>query len=438
MSQSRYRGAPVWFILTIAGCSTPLVQPPTEGAPPPDSRRAQACASDHSADLLFVIDASNTMLENAYIFQRAVGAFFEQVTAGDPATAVTNLHVGVISTDLGTPGSTVPSCADSDVGDDGLLNPIRRGLATRTHQPWTYARPGYRPMRCTMDPDQYPTFLSFEAGVDPTARAEDFACVSFLSFGCGLEQQLESVYRALITQRTVPTSPNQGFLRDDAVLGIFILSDEEDGSIRDCRYAAPGAACAGATTVFDQTSPAWSSVDLNMRFYMYSPGDATDPTWPLERYVDLAHPDRGLLGLKPGRPELVVFGGLLGVPLELPRRADRGVDWGALLGRARDGSDGYVGLSPEGPISMRQRNRDLTCANRVVPSCRRQGSAYDPARPSCDTQTQYFAWPARRIAEVARRFDEGFGNAAVGSICQTDYAETLRAFADRVRARVCH
>jgi hypothetical protein len=69
-----------------------------------------------------------------------------------------------------------------------------------------------------------------------------------------------------------------------------------------------------------------------------------------------------------------------------------------------DGSDGLTTMSPEGPVSMRQRNMDPSCSTRVVPACRREGSSYDPMRPACDTPVQYFALPSRRIVEVARRF----------------------------------
>jgi len=48
---------------------------------------------------------------------------------------VADLQVGVVSSDLGTPGSSVPGCLNSDLGDDALLNPIRNGLALRHHEP---------------------------------------------------------------------------------------------------------------------------------------------------------------------------------------------------------------------------------------------------------------------------------------------------------------
>lgn len=426
MKRSALHNPLAWLALGAVACSNAPVAPASDASV---ADIVDARPRVRAVDLLFVVDDSNTMYGNQETFAQNLGAFFEALQGGDPATAVTSLHLGVVSTDLGTPGSMVPSCTDAEQGDDGLLNPIRNGPATRTHRPWTITASPVR-SHCSTNPEQYPAFLTFEAG-DAAVIRQDFVCNVILCAGCGLEQPLEAAYRALITQRS---TNNQGFLRTDALLGIFILSDEEDGSTRDCRYAEPGVACRQATSVFDPASPDWASSDLNLRFYTYIPGGETDPTWPLERYFDFQHPSRGFLGLKPGHPDWVIFGGLLGIPLELPRAQGR-VDWNTLLGSAPDGSDGYAGMSPEGPISMRHHNMDPQCSTRVVPACRRQGSTYDPSNPPCDTTVQYYAWPARRLAEIARRFDESFQNSYVGSICQTDYSESLRAYGSLLRNR---
>jgi hypothetical protein len=339
----------------------------------------------------------------------------------------------------------VPSCFPYETGDDGLLNPIRNGLALRTHPPWTSGRPGVRPARCTTDRDQYPSFLGFDAGAaDPVAFREDLVCNAYLGWnGCGLEQQLESAYRALVVrdarERPGNTDPNAGFLRAEAILGIVVVTDEEDGSVRDCRFTERDASgrprpCTDALSVYDSTSPAWSSADLNLRHYLFRPGSAQDPHWPLDRYIDPADPSRGFPGLKPGHPEWVVFGALAGVPLRPPTRG-ASTDWNALLGTAPDGSDGYTGMAPEGPESMRQANMDPACSTRVVPACRREGSAYDPR--ACDTAAQYFAWPSRRVAQVAQRFDLRYGNGVVGSICAGSYAPTLGQIAERIQGHLC-
>ncbi len=397
-------------------------------------------------DLLLEVDNSRSMADNQANLARNFGLLIDRLVSppSDPRTGrpqyppVRSLHVGVISSDLGTPGTRVGSCANTDTGDDGLLNPIRNGLAMRQHEPWTGAPAGRRPARCTNDPNQYPSFLTFTAGAtDAATFRDDFVCNAYLhSDGCGLEQQLESAYRALVVhdprERPGNADPNAGFVRDDAVLAIVMVTDEEDGSVRDCRFAEAGVPCADALSVYDLGSSQWShATDLNLRFYLYTPGSAQDPTWPIDRYIDPMRPNRGFTSLKPGRPDLVIFSAIAGVPLELPTR-DGQVDYDALLGSNPDGSDGYVGDSAEGPVSMRQARRDA-CTTRVMPSCRRQGSA---PTDSCDSAEQYFAQPSRRIAQVARRFAERYNNGTLSSVCANDYTPALQQVLERIQSRL--
>jgi hypothetical protein len=355
---------------------------------------------------------------------------------------VKSLHLGVVSSDLGTPGSVVPWCANSDAGDDGRLNPIRNGAAMRAHPPWNNAPPGRRPARCRNDPKQFPSFLQFDrATSDAAAFREEFLCNAYLSAGgCDLTQPLEAAYRALVVhdarEGTANASPNAGFVRSNAVLGIVVITDGEDGSVRDCRYAEPGVPCDDATSVFDVASTRWASPDLARRFYEYIPGSAQDPTWPIDRYIDPTNPRRGFTSLKPGRPDLVIFSAIAGVPVELPMRmngAMADVDWNALLGSNPDGSDGYVGMSAAGPISMRQGNTDPACPTRVVPACRREGSA---PTERCDLEAQYHALPSRRIAQVARRFAERYQNGTITSICRNDYRGALVQLIERIQSRL--
>ncbi len=421
-------------------------------------------------DLLVVVDNSNSMRENQQQLLSKLRQLTEMLVRPPDADgngvpdypATTDLHVGVVSTDLGTPGSAVPGCANSDLGDDGLLNPIRNGQAMARHEPWISAPIGFRPADCNR-PDQFPSFITFNSGVtDAALFAHDFQCnVALYVNGCGLEQSLESAYRALVwhnaSDRPGNMDPNAGFLRDAAVLAIVVLTDEEDGSARDCRFAEPGIPCTEATDAFATGSTRWASPNLNMRFYMYQPASSQDPTWPLERYVDPRNPLRGFLGLKPGHPERVVFAALTGVPLTLAARTDGTTDWDRLLGAPdpsnRDNFSGRnsstaISLSNEpgemsGPISMRQANQDPDCAERTVPSCRRQGSSFDPARPPCNPTEQYFAWPARRVVEIARRMDESAicagrpcRNGVVRSICAVDYTRAVNDFARVIGSRV--
>ncbi len=427
-------------------------------------------AAIDSLDLLVVVDNSWSMTGNQTNLVAQLRPLIESLTNppdadmdGRPDHArVLDIHVGVVSTDLGTPGATVPGCANSDVGDDGLLNPIRNGQAMARHTPWNGSPSAFRPDDCD-HPDQFPSFISFSSGSTEIAQfTHDFHCnVALWVNGCGLEQPLEAAYRAVVWHRADARpgnmDPNAGFLRENALLAILVLSDEEDGSVRDCRFAEPGVPCNEAIDVFQMGSTRWGSPNLNMRFYMCQAGSAKDPTWSLDRYVDPRNPARGFLSLKPGHPERVIFAAITGVPLELPTRATGGAqvtDWDALLGMpdptdrenfaTRNAATAIDSpRNHEGPISMRQANLDANCPDRVVPACRREGTTLDPASPPCSPAYQYFAWPGRRIAEIARRFDESplcngapCRNGLLSSICRNDYAPAIRALVARIQSHL--
>jgi hypothetical protein len=175
--------------------------------------------------------------------------------------------------------------------------------------------------------------------------------------------------------------------------------------------------------------------------------------WPLSRYVDPANPNAGLLSLKPGHPERILFAAITGVPLAIPMIGsgpDAQVNWDGLLGvRTSTDADDFCRRDPsglanlssaEGPVSMAQANLDPACSQRVVPACRREGSSYNPT--ACTSDVQYFAWPSRRIVEIARRFAETrlcagapCRNGFVASICSSNYAGSFDAFAQRIAYR---
>lgn len=436
-------------------------------------------------DLLLEVDNSGSMRENQTnimaqfepLINRLVNPPDANMDGRPDYPPVKDLHVGVISSDLGTPGANIIGCSNSDLGDDGLLNPIRQGQALQDHLPWAPRRgeaapAGFRPDSCR-DPNQFPAFITFCSGAagpecdapgstrDSNEFVTNFRCNAGLYVnGCGLEQQLEAVWRAIVWHNPRNTAgntdPNAGFLREDALLAILMLTDEEDMSVRDCRFAR-GAECTDALDVFQPMSTAWGSANLNLRSYLYTPGSPQDPTWPLERYVNPRDANAGWLALKPGHPERVVFAAITGVPLNIPTTMEAGetrIQWDRLLG-APDPADreNFNGrnteemaineMSAEGPISMRVANQDPNCSERTVPACRREGSEYNAARPPCTTMDQYYAWPARRVVEIARRFDESplcnggpCHNGVVTSICSGDYGAAMRTIVEKIQARL--
>ncbi|MBL8679704.1 MAG: hypothetical protein JNK05_11090 [Myxococcales bacterium] len=501
----RDSGAPTLDVPSSRPDANPMtadVPPSTPDAtiPPPPDDGGMLGPGTNSVDMLFVIDNSGSMIE----VQRLLLLKFETLlqalrvplcgSRSNPDARphacdannvddvplnrpLLDMHVGVVSTDLGTPGSMIPGCDDASRGDHGLLNPIRNGFALQSHIPWAPRRPnavtapaGFRPPVCTTDINQFPNFITFcsntaDASCDRPERfastrddstfSDWFKCNAGIFInGCGLEQPLEAAWRALLVHdaraRPGNMSPNAGFIRDDALLAIIVISDEEDGSVRNCEYdqgfsSQSGQPCDSALDVYNTSSAAWAHpTNPDLRFYLYTPGDRRDPTWNLDRYVNTAPRtasnrwNNDFLSLKPGRPDRVLFGAITGVPLTLPTRGGV-VDYDALLGRPgpdrdnflqRDASTAISGTQgAAGPFSMRQANMDPACSH-VVPACRRAGSTYNPTM-SC-SNSQYMAFPSRRITEVARRFEESplcngapCRNGYVTSICTTSLDAAL-------------
>lgn len=93
-----------------------------------------------------------------------------------------------------------------------------------------------------------------------------------------------------------------------------------------------------------------------------------------------------------------------------------------------------------GPFSMVQANMSRECSH-VVPACRAEGSVFDPAHPC--SNSQYMAFPSRRIVEVARRFSEDLrcGNAPcdngyVSSICARSFESAMLQIGHKIARRM--
>jgi hypothetical protein len=161
-------------------------------------------------DILFVVDDSPSISDDQYALVAAARTeLFPQLATmtGQPP----DLHVGVVSTSVNIPGwigLTWPPNAD-DVPPDGLL----------LIGPWTA---GGRPC-----PGIGGTYLSDDGTTTNfTGTLEDnFACIASLGYnGSSNEEHLEAMRLGLSRPE------NAGFLRDDAMLLVVILTDEDDSS----------------------------------------------------------------------------------------------------------------------------------------------------------------------------------------------------------------
>lgn len=164
-------------------------------------------------DVLFVVDNSGSMGQEQLALANAFGEFLSTVGAvfGD-------VRIGVISTTLGAGDFALPSCSKVG-GDQGKLQNAPRTAG------------------CTAPSDPWISIVNGKATNTGASDASDaFSCIARLGVdGCGFEQTLEAVHRAL--DPTLDTNP--GFLRKDAMLAVIVLSDEDDCSASDDGLFSP-------------------------------------------------------------------------------------------------------------------------------------------------------------------------------------------------------
>jgi hypothetical protein len=326
---------------------------------------------------------------------------------------VTDLHGGVVSTDMGIPGvELAPSC-HADGGPDGRL---------------LHAPPQQTELSCD---SEYPQYQSYQAadGDDPDALANAVACTASLGTqGCGFEQPLESAFKALWPHenpfRFISISEqgtwgrgdlpearggNLGFLRNDeddpSLIAIVVLTDEEDCSVRATEHLMPNNQLA-------EDSP-YRAQDINLRCY-YNKQFLYDIE---NRYLE------GLRALRPGREDLVFFSVIAGVPADL-------VDSDVLARTDFSDADARDKLY-DGILDDPRMQEELDPSTNP-------GTGQGNLRPSCvraveGENTVATAFPPRRLVSLARAFGE---HGMVQSICQDDFGPAVEAIVDGLAAHL--
>ncbi len=165
-------------------------------------------------DLLFVIDDSGSMKNEQEALSRNFGLLMDQLTTVEHG--VPDIHLGVISTDLGLGEFADQNGSCSTEGQGGRL------LATPRDS--SCAAPDGRFLTARTLPDG-----SLEQNFSGDI-SDAFACIAELGDqGCGYEQPLEAMRRALDGS----VAENAGFLRPDARLAVVFVTDEDDCSVID-------------------------------------------------------------------------------------------------------------------------------------------------------------------------------------------------------------
>jgi MYXO-CTERM domain-containing protein len=194
-------------VIATAGCA------PETGSTVERRNGALAAGDPGNLDILFMIDNSSSMTSMQMKLLTQDPSFMT-VLKGFP-NGLPNLHVAVVSSDMGAPGDSTSSIQCTATGDNGVFQSTPRGSCTNT----------------TLSPGA--TFISNVDGVaNYTGELEQvFSCMAVLgSQGCGFEHQLASVARALGADGSAPPAQNAGFLRPDAELAIILLTNEDDCS----------------------------------------------------------------------------------------------------------------------------------------------------------------------------------------------------------------
>jgi hypothetical protein len=372
------------------------------------SRKVTVSSIDR-VDLLFMVDNSASMTSKQNSLKAQFPRMIQVLSTGkrqpndpNPFPAVANMHLAVVSSDMGVVGQTGIMGCDPNGGDDGRLKHASTG------------DPGCRAT--------YPEFLSYDAARDdPMQIGVDFGCIASLgAMGCTFESQLESPFKALWPKTaldangnlltpnpytflappggqtsgrgdTAPPEGSLGFLRKDpnapSVLGIILLTDEDDQSSQRTDYLSPSDPSATQSV---QVRPAMNAQNL----------------YPVQRYID------GFKMLRPTQQDLVVFAAIAGVPTDLvDQRARMNVDF----------------------ESDAQRNAyyDRIASDRRMQPMVTNGFGMASFAPACmrtnAMRQAETATPARRILEVVRGFGE---NGTLQSICADDYGPGMDAIID--------
>ncbi len=328
------------LVLIVAGCGA------DDGgtSSPADSGVADATATDagpafNGIDVLFVVNNSyGTSQLQDKLADNVYGLFSALSTA---LGALPETRVGVISTDMG----------DGDFGANGCFGTGHNGALLGDS--------------CGGG--------AFATGSDATSLAENVACrVKLGDFGCGFEQPLASIERAL----DPVNGPNPDFIRDDALLVVIVLTDEDDCSATDPELYTPVASVLGrwgAIRCFNWGVQCSDGPIENTGPRTGCMGAASDYMKSPRAYADV------LEGLKgPGR---VVFGGV---------------------------------MPPAGPVEVVQKSNlssprlKNVCGGQLVQST-----------------------PSIRLHDVAAALG---GTETIQSVCDDDWLPGMRSLAERVAA----
>jgi hypothetical protein len=242
-------------------------------------------AANRNLDILFVIDDSRSMGNEQNSLASNFERLIEQIQSIEHG--LPDLHIGVVSTDLGIGPHAVPGDGCTATGKMGMLQ--------------SSAPEGEI---CTVPTDRFIIDIQGKEGERlrnyQGTLTETFSCIARLGDqGCGYEQPLEAMRRALQFEQQ-----SGGFLRAGARLAVIFVTDEDDCSTRDLAMfdrsrtdLGPdnGYRCFEYGVTCDQADPRALGEHSSCR-----PRQDSPYIYDISEYVEFlrglkAHPDRDIL-----------------------------------------------------------------------------------------------------------------------------------------------
>jgi hypothetical protein len=208
----------------------------------------------NKADILFVIDDTSGPFQTEL---RARVAHLFKILADSGRTRPSHYHIGVVTPDLGAGPFVLGGGQCHPGGRGGKLQNVGAGATIGCMGPTQGVN--------FIDYDQLTSTANLPVGQDLSTTFNCMASVG--SRGCGFEHPLEAAYRAL---RYGPPE-NHDFLRADALLFVFFLTEEDDcsadpqsdifdpakndlyGPLMSYRCTQFGVACDGKRPPYDDT-----------------------------------------------------------------------------------------------------------------------------------------------------------------------------------------
>jgi hypothetical protein len=394
-------------------------------------RRALDIDLNRDVDILFVIDNSGSMAEEQARLARNFPAF---IAALDDMQA--DYRIGVTTTDVAHPGCSTGATPENgnlvlrsclDAVDEGafVFNDFDAAFAC-TDQ-CKLGPEQLRQQPSVYDGELHPWLESIggEVNLAPgVAMADAFACYGPQGIdGCGYESPLEAMRLAITKARA---SNGNGFMRDEALLSVVLVTDEADCSSNpahadiftsnttfqnDTDPRRTSATCWRAGTACSGDAPDFKECHAEDWAADGSPAQTPEDAvlHPVDRYVDF------LAGLRGGPGELADDGG--------PAARDvlvsliTGVPAGYHLGEAE------IEYRAAEPGSEQAINFG------VAPGC-----------VNSEDGSNSTAIPPVREREVAEAFAGADGARNLFSICQDDYSPALQQIArsiEKVLAPAC-